>query len=182
MPERKRYAEQKKGGIEVILIDYKDSRPIYEQVYDKFRLLILNGALKSDEKMPSVRTLAMELSINPNTIQRAYGELERTGYIYTVKGRGNFVSDTEGLKQEYRREVFGRLDEVCDSARKAGVTVDEIIGHIREYDSGEGHVRGYDRPEGHIKAYSSPRSVNNDLEEEGDNNEQDIKGNGGEQP
>ena len=73
----------------MILLDMKDSRPIYEQVVDKFRLLILNGVLKSEDKMPSVRTLAMDLSINPNTIQRAYGELERQGYIYTVKGRGN---------------------------------------------------------------------------------------------
>ena len=65
----------------MIIIDYKDSRPIYEQVVDKFRLLILNGVLGANDKMPSVRTLAMELSINPNTIQRAYAELERQGYI-----------------------------------------------------------------------------------------------------
>ena len=114
----------------MILIDYKDSRPIYEQIVDKFRMLILNGALKQEEKMPSVRTLAMELSINPNTIQRAYAELERHGYIYTVKGRGNFVSDTQGLKNEYRREIFLRLDEVCDDAYNAGITKDEMIIHI----------------------------------------------------
>ena len=116
----------------MILIDFKDSRPIYEQVFDKFRLLILNGVLKSEDKMPSVRTLAMELSINPNTIQRAYGELERQGYIYTVKGRGNFVSEISELKNEYKKEGFERLDEVCDSAYKAGITMDEITGHIRE--------------------------------------------------
>ena len=115
----------------MILIDYKDSRPIYEQIVDKFRLLILNGALQADEKMPSVRTMAMELSINPNTIQRAYGELERQGYIYTVKGRGNFVSDTGELKDEYRKEIFGRLDEICTAAKSAGITGEELIEHIR---------------------------------------------------
>lgn len=115
----------------MILIDYKDSRPIYEQIVDKFRLLILNGVLKADEKMPSVRTLAMELSINPNTIQRSYGELERQGYIYTVKGRGNFVSDTAELKNEYRREIFERLDGVINAAGNAGITKDELIEHIK---------------------------------------------------
>ena len=121
----------------MILIDYKDSRPIYEQVFDKLRMLILSGALKSDEKMPSVRTLAMDLSINPNTIQRAYSELERQGYIYTVKGRGNFVSDTGQLKDGYRKEIFGRLDEVCSAAYNAGITGSELVEHIMK-DAGTG--------------------------------------------
>ena len=121
----------------MILIDYKDSRPIYEQIVEKFRLLILNGVLKADEKMPSVRTLAMELSINPNTIQRSYGELERQGYIYTVKGRGNFVSDTAELKNEYRREIFERLDGVINAAGNAGITKDELIEHIKGVDSND---------------------------------------------
>ena len=115
----------------MILIDYKDSRPIYEQVFDKLRMLILNGVLKQDEKIPSVRTLAMELSLNPNTIQRAYSELERQGYIYTVKGRGNFVSDTGQLKNEYRREIFGRLDEVIAAADNAGMSRSELVDHIK---------------------------------------------------
>ena len=114
----------------MILIDYKDSRPIYEQVVDKFRLLILNGVLNKDDKMPSVRALAMELSINPNTIQRAYNELERQGCIYTVKGSGNFISDPESLKEEYRREIFGKLDDVCDLADKAGIGPEELTAHI----------------------------------------------------
>ena len=69
----------------MILLDYKDSRPIYEQVVEKLQELMLLGVLEEDDQMPSVRSLAMELSINPNTIQRAYGELERQGYIYMVK-------------------------------------------------------------------------------------------------
>ena len=69
----------------MIILDYKDRRPIYEQVVSKLEELMLLGVLKENEPLPSVRALAMELSINPNTIQRAYVELERQGYIYTVK-------------------------------------------------------------------------------------------------
>lgn len=116
----------------MILLDLKDSRPIYEQIVDKFRLLIINGVLKSEDKMPSVRTLAMDLSINPNTIQKAYGELERQGYIYTVKGRGNFVSEISKLVEDYRKEVFDKLDDVCDTADKVGITTEELTDHIRE--------------------------------------------------
>ncbi len=76
----------------MILLDYRDKRPIYEQVHEKLERLITSGALEADSKMPSVRSLAIELSINPNTIQRAYAQLEKEGYIYTVSGRGSFVS------------------------------------------------------------------------------------------
>ena len=73
----------------MISLNYRDSRPIYEQIEDGLRKLIVTGALGADEKLPSVRALAAQLAINPNTIQRAYAELEREGFIYTVKGRGN---------------------------------------------------------------------------------------------
>ena len=74
----------------MILLDYKDRRPIYEQVVSKLEELMLLGVMKENEPLPSVRALAMDLSINPNTIQRAYVELERQGDIYTVKGKGSF--------------------------------------------------------------------------------------------
>ena len=77
----------------MVKIDYRDGRPIYEQVADGIEELALRGALPAETQLPSVRQFAMELSINPNTIQRAYGELERRGVIYAAKGRGNFVSD-----------------------------------------------------------------------------------------
>ena len=70
----------------MIVLDYQDRRPIYEQVTDKFQILILNGVLPPGSQMPSVRQLATELSVNPNTIQRAYMELEKLGLIYPVKG------------------------------------------------------------------------------------------------
>lgn len=116
----------------MILIDYRDARPIYEQVVQRFKVLILRGVLHSDEKIPSVRNLAVDLSINPNTIQRAYAELERQGYIYTVKGKGNFVSDSGQLLQKYREEIFAQLKTICKTAFEAGITQAEIIESIRE--------------------------------------------------
>lgn len=116
----------------MIIIDYKDTRPIYEQVAGKFKALILKGALQADEQMPSVRSLAMELSINPNTIQKAYAQLEREGFIYTVKGRGNFIAGTETLLEEKRKscldEILKRIKEVMEY----GVTGEEILTLIQQ--------------------------------------------------
>ena len=75
----------------MISLNYRDSRPIYEQIRDGLRKLIVTGALSADEKLPSVRALAAQLAINPNTIQRAYNELEGEGYIYSVPGKGSFA-------------------------------------------------------------------------------------------
>ena len=74
----------------MIRLDYRDARPIYEQVRDGLRSLMVTGVLAAGEKLPSVRSLATELAINPNTIQRAYSQLETEGYVYTVSGRGTF--------------------------------------------------------------------------------------------
>ncbi len=115
----------------MILIDLKNSRPIYEQVVERFKILILRGAIEPDEKLPSVRNLAVDLSINPNTIQRAYGELERQGYIYTVKGKGNFASDRENLLGRYKEEILKQLKEICRTALSVGMTETEIIDNIR---------------------------------------------------
>ena len=81
----------------MITIDYQSKLPLYEQITQRFQALILRGVMKPDTQMPSVRTLAAELSINPNTIQKAYSPLEQQGYIYPVKGRGNFVSRSSAL-------------------------------------------------------------------------------------
>ena len=71
----------------MISLNYRDSRPIYEQIKDGLKKLIVSGAMAPDEKLPSVRALATQLSINPNTIQRAYNELENEGFIYSIPGR-----------------------------------------------------------------------------------------------
>ncbi len=114
----------------MILIDYKDTRPIYEQVVERFKTLILKGAMQSDEQMPSVRALAMELSINPNTIQKAYAELERQGFIYTVKGRGSFVSGDGSLVEQRKREYLDLILNLVKELLEIGMTKMEITMEI----------------------------------------------------
>ena len=110
----------------MIQLDYKDRRPLYEQVTERFKELILTGVLQPDEKIPSVRSMAIELSVTPNTIQRAYAELERQGYVYTVKGKGNFVSDSTLLLKQYREEITERFREICREAAAAGIPKAEL--------------------------------------------------------
>ena len=99
----------------MIRINYKDSRPIYEQVMDGFRNQIISEELKKDDKLPSVRELSSQLAINPNTISRAYRELEREGYIYTAQGKGCFVADIP--------DADGRIDELKQTLKQ---TIDEL--------------------------------------------------------
>ena len=94
----------------MIQLNFRDARPIYEQVRDGFRQLILTGVLPADSKLPSVRELAGELAINPNTIQRAYRELEAEGYICSVPGRGSFVARTAPAASRRRAELLEKLD------------------------------------------------------------------------
>ncbi len=110
----------------MIILDYRDTRPLYEQIVDKFQKLILSGALEPNSRMPSVRSLAVELSINPNTIQRAYSELERTGFLYTVKGKGNFVAYSDSLKEMKRSELFRRLEDLKEEALAVGISPAEL--------------------------------------------------------
>lgn len=115
----------------MILIDYKDSRPLYEQIADKLEALILKGAMDQDSKIPSVRSLAMELSINPNTVQKAYERLEREGYIYTVKGKGNFIAAADQLLLKHRSSISERLLQLCREAMEIGMTQEELITIIK---------------------------------------------------
>lgn len=117
----------------MISLDYKDRRPIYEQVTDRLKELMAVGALPENTQLPSVRSLAAELSINPNTIQRAYAELERQGYIYSIRGKGNFAVETERLRDLKIDELKERLRAVIDEARKLGMTDEEVIAVIRQY-------------------------------------------------
>lgn len=116
----------------MILIDYKDRRPMYEQVMERFQQLILCGALTANTQMPSVRSLAMELSVNPNTIQRAYQELERNGYIYTIKGKGSFVSEASNAASNKRREIQKEMQECIDKAVNAGISAKEVHAMLEE--------------------------------------------------
>ena len=122
----------------MILLDYKDRRPIYEQVVSKFEELMLLGAMKENEPLPSVRSLAMELSINPNTIQRAYVELERQGYIYTVKGKGSFVAENSVMKEKRKKDLLIQVSEVIDEAIRLGISGEEIKNMVEiQYQAAE---------------------------------------------
>ena len=116
----------------MISIDYQDRRPLYEQIVERFKTLIIRGVLAPDTQMPSVRTLAMELSINPNTIQRAYAQLERQGFIYPVKGRGNFVSPDSKIAEEKIREYRAEYDKIIARGREIGITKEEMLDMLEE--------------------------------------------------
>ena len=123
----------------MIILDYKDRRPIYEQVAEKLEELMLLGILGENEPLPSVRSLAMELSINPNTIQRAYGELERQGYSYTVKGKGSFVAENSVMKEKRKKDLLIQVSEVIDEAIRLGISGEEIKNMVEiQYQAAEG--------------------------------------------
>lgn len=121
----------------MVLIDYKDSRPIYEQIVEKYQTLIIKGVLTPDEQIPSVRQTAAELSINPNTIQKAYMELERRGFIYSVKGRGSFVAGNDSLVIRHRQDCLKRLGDLASEALEYGVTKKEMIETIEKIKEGK---------------------------------------------
>lgn len=121
----------------MIILDYQDRRPIYEQIVEKFQALILSGVLPPDSQLPSVRRLAMELSINPNTIQRAYAQLEKEGFVYPVKGRGNFVSPNLEAAARKREMFFQELKELLGKGRTFGVTKEELLEYMEGYYKGE---------------------------------------------
>lgn len=116
----------------MIVIDYHDKRPIYEQIIDRFQMLILNGALEPDTQLPSVRSLALELAINANTIQRAYSELERRGLIYSVKGRGNFVSAQKDVVQEQQELLLDDLRAKLKICKESGIEFIQVLDCVRE--------------------------------------------------
>lgn len=116
----------------MIVIDYHDKRPIYEQVIERFQMLILNGALEPDTQLPSVRSLAVDLSINPNTIQRAYGELERRGLIYSIKGRGNFVSSHKDVVKEQQELLLEDLKIQLKICKESGIDTHHVLDCVKE--------------------------------------------------
>lgn len=116
----------------MISINLRDPRPIYEQVKDAFRRLIISGALSPEEKLPSVRELAGQLVINPNTIQRAYRELEAEGYINSIPGKGSFARPRGTVDSGRARELLRRFDEAVTELLYLGVTPEELCERIGE--------------------------------------------------
>ncbi len=116
----------------MISLNYRDSRPIYEQIRDGLRKLIVTGALSADEKLPSVRALAAQLAINPNTIQRAYNELEGEGYIYSVPGKGSFAAAKAAADSARRAELLTQVRELLSELRYLGVSQQELLNLVKE--------------------------------------------------
>ena len=116
----------------MILLDYRDKRPIYEQVVEKLERLIASGGLEPLTKMPSVRSMAMELSVNPNTIQRAYAQLEQDGYLYTVSGRGSFVTAESEWKKSRQEKVLQEWQELTRQAREAGLSRENLAEQLQK--------------------------------------------------
>ena len=121
----------------MISVNFRDSRPIYEQVKDSLRRLIVSGALPPDEKLPSVRELAAQLVINPNTIQRAYRELEHEGYIVSVPGKGSFARAQSGTDSDRARELLRAFDEAVEELMYLGVTAAELRARLSEKEAEE---------------------------------------------
>lgn len=117
-------------------LDYRDARPIYEQVKDGLRRLMVTGVIQEGEKLPSVRTMAGTLAINPNTIQRAYNELEGEGYIYSVPGKGSFATGETGAGTVRRRELFEKARELLAELKYLGVSQEELMALLEEEPSG----------------------------------------------
>ena len=112
----------------LILIDNKSGAPIYDQIFTQIKGHILSGELKQDEALPSIRGLAKDLRISVITTKRAYEELERAGFIYTVPGKGSFVAakNRELLREEHLKKIEEHMTAIADLARGAGVSRGEV--------------------------------------------------------
>lgn len=117
----------------LICVDVRSRTPLSQQLVDGIRGLILQGRIRPDEQLPSVRSLASELVINPNTIQKAYSELERTGVIYVIPGRGNFAcSDVSVLADDQKKKLRQELSAFLPRAKTAGMSREELLTQINE--------------------------------------------------
>ncbi|MFJ7680741.1 GntR family transcriptional regulator [Peribacillus butanolivorans] len=114
-------------------LDVQSRKPIYEQLMDKIKELMINEVLQEHNQLPSVRILAQKLTINPNTIQKAYKQLELDGYIYTLPGKGNFVAPPKTLKNSLKEEkIKSELTKVLAEALYIGIDKNEIYKLVKE--------------------------------------------------
>ena len=116
----------------MLSLNYRDARPIYEQVRDGLRHLMVTGAIAPGEKLPSVRALASSLAINPNTIQRAYAALEEEGYLSTEPGRGAFAVRTGGGDSPRREQLLRQFDEAARELIFLGLTSAELALRVEQ--------------------------------------------------
>lgn len=123
----------------MIQIDYRDKRPIYEQITEKIQALILQGILEPDMQLPSVRKLAIDLSINPNTIQKSYNQLESFGLIYSVKGRGSYISPNLEILTLQTKQYYKELEAVIKKGREKGISEETLLEQVKTFYKGGHH-------------------------------------------
>lgn len=123
----------------LISIDAADARPIYVQIMDEIKRAIVVGTVTSHDPLPSVRQLAAELRVNPNTVQQAYRELERAGRVYVRRGQGTFVAEDGADTQRERRELAAMVaDRAVREAYRNGLSADELVAAIRRMETATG--------------------------------------------
>jgi len=116
----------------MIQLDLKNPKPLYEQIKERIKYLIISGVVKPDDKIPSVRELAQTLTINPNTIQKAYKDLEAEGSIYSVKGKGNFIASLDkGSIDSRRNELFAEIAKTTEELIYLATPAQNVIDIIR---------------------------------------------------
>ena len=115
----------------MIAINYRDPRPIYEQIQAELRRLMLTGALPPGSRLPSVRELAGQLAINPNTIQRAYRELESEGYILSVAGKGSFVAQVDRLAEQ-QKKALNAFRAAAQRLRALGLSAEALASLLTQ--------------------------------------------------
>lgn len=123
----------------MISLNYRDARPIYEQVKDGLRHLVVTGAILPGDKLPSVRALATSLAINPNTIQRAYEALEGEGYLYSVAGKGSFAAEQKNVDEGRRTKLLDQFDAAAAELMFLGMTAQELSERLCQVKSEEGN-------------------------------------------
>lgn len=132
-------------------LNYRDNRPIYEQLKEQLRKLLVAGAIHPDEKLPSIREVASKLAINPNTIQRAYRELESEGYIYTITGRGSFAAPRDDVDTKRLTELLDNFDLIVSELlylEQKPNTLFQRIRSIEESRSSTDQIAGKENPAG----------------------------------
>ena len=117
-------------------LDYRDARPIYEQVRDGLRRLMVSGVIQEGEQLPSVRAMATSLAINPNTIPRAYELLEAEGYVSSVPGKGSFAAPHHQVDSARRDGLLRTFDETATELFFLGLSADALSQRLSKLDGG----------------------------------------------
>ena len=121
----------------MIKLNYKEARPLYEQIKESIRKMVISNAFLADEKLPSVREMASQLAVNPNAIERAYQELEQDGYVYRRKDEGTFVAKENRVNEMRRRELMQKFDLVVRELSELSVSSNELAERVEVITKGD---------------------------------------------